>query len=67
MEVSGQIHAPVTFILKERAPHTHWIGGHVGSRAGLDTVVKRKIPSPCRDSDPRSSSPELTSETMNLL
>jgi hypothetical protein len=30
----------------ERAPGTHW----VGSRAGLDAVVKRKIPSPSRDS-----------------
>jgi len=28
----------------------------VGIRAGLDTVVKRKIPSLCRDSNPRSSS-----------
>jgi hypothetical protein len=28
----------------------------VGSRAGLDTVVKRNIPSPCRDSNPWSSS-----------
>jgi hypothetical protein len=26
-----------------------WIGGGMGPRAGLDTVVKRKIPSPCRD------------------
>jgi hypothetical protein len=30
----------------------------VGPRAGLDAVVKRKIPSPCRDSNPRSSSPQ---------
>jgi hypothetical protein len=26
----------------------------VGSRADLDTVVKRKIPSPCRESNPRT-------------
>jgi hypothetical protein len=26
----------------------------VGPRAGLDMVVKRKIPSPCQDSNPRS-------------
>jgi len=32
MEVSGQLHAP--------APGTHWIGGCVGPRAGLDGVVK---------------------------
>jgi hypothetical protein len=27
-----------------RAPGTHWIGGLVAPRAGLDAVVKRKIP-----------------------
>jgi hypothetical protein len=41
---------------RERAPGTHWIGGWVSPRAGLDTVVKR-IPSPCRVSNPWSSSP----------
>jgi len=41
MEVSGQLHAPAT-IPTERAPGTHWIGGRVGLRAGLDAVVKRK-------------------------
>jgi hypothetical protein len=48
---------PVRFAPSERSPSTHWIGGWVGPRAGLvDAVVKRKIPSPCRDSNPRSSS-----------
>jgi hypothetical protein len=32
----------------ERAPGTHWIG------AILDAVVKRKIPSPRRESKPRT-------------
>jgi hypothetical protein len=27
----------------ERAPGTHWIGGWVGPRFGLDAVEKRKI------------------------
>jgi hypothetical protein len=36
----------------KRAPGAHWIEGWVGPRAGLDVVVKRKIPSPCRDSNP---------------
>jgi hypothetical protein len=44
------------FTTRERAPSTHWIGGWVGSKAGLEAVVKRKIPSPCRDSKPRLSS-----------
>jgi hypothetical protein len=40
------------FTPMERAPCTHWIGGWVGPRAGLDTVSKRKIPNPRRDSNP---------------
>jgi hypothetical protein len=43
---------PGRFVLMERAPITRWIGGWVGPRAGLDAVVKGKIPSPCRDSEP---------------
>jgi hypothetical protein len=31
----------------------HWIGGWVGPRAVLDAVVKRKIPNPRRESNPR--------------
>jgi hypothetical protein len=34
-----------------KIPGTHWIGGWVGPRAVLDTVVKRKIPSPRRESN----------------
>jgi hypothetical protein len=43
---------PGRFTPMGRAPGTHWIGGWVGPRAGLDAVVKRKIPSPCQDSNP---------------
>jgi hypothetical protein len=42
------------FTHKERAPGTHWIGGWVGPRAVLDTVVERKIPNPRRESNPRT-------------
>jgi len=52
MEVSGQLHAPVSLTPTERAPGAHWIGGWVGPRAGLDAVVKRNVPSPCWDSNP---------------
>jgi hypothetical protein len=41
------------FTPKERAPGTYWIGDWMGPRAILDAVVKRKIPSPCRESKPR--------------
>jgi hypothetical protein len=38
----------------ERAPDIHWIGGWVDPRAVLDAVVKRKIPSTRRESNPRT-------------
>jgi hypothetical protein len=45
---------PVRFTPRERAPGTHWIGGWMGPRAELDAVVKRKIPSPRRESNSRT-------------
>jgi hypothetical protein len=36
----------------ERTPGTHWTGGWVGPRAGLDKEVKGKILCPCRGSNP---------------
>jgi hypothetical protein len=48
---------PGRFTPRERAPGTHWIGGWMGPRAGLDAVVNRKIPSPCRNWNPRLSRP----------
>jgi hypothetical protein len=45
---------PGRFTSRERAPGTHWIGGWVGPRAVLDAVVKRKIPSLCPESNPRT-------------
>jgi hypothetical protein len=43
MEVSGQLHAPAALTPGKEPPRSHWIGGWVGPRAGLDRVVKRKI------------------------
>jgi hypothetical protein len=45
---------PSRFTPRERAPGTHWIGGWVGPGAVLDAVVKRKIPSPRRESNPKT-------------
>jgi hypothetical protein len=45
---------PGRFIPRERAAGTHWIGGWVGHRAVLDAVVKRKIPGPRWESNPRT-------------
>jgi hypothetical protein len=54
MEVSGQIHAPVALPPGKGASGTHWIGGWVGPIAVLDAVMKRKIASPRRESNPRT-------------
>jgi hypothetical protein len=70
MEVSGQLHAPAHFTPRERTPGTHWIGDWVGTKAGLDAVMKRKIPSPCRDSNPPIIYPvaqRYTAELFRLL
>jgi len=64
---------PVRFIPpEERVAGTNWIGGWEGSRAGLDTVLKRKFSSPRRDSNPahsqslyRLSYPALISQVRN--
>jgi hypothetical protein len=45
---------PRPLYLRERGPGTHWIGGWVGPRAILDAVVKRKIPTPRRESNPKT-------------
>jgi hypothetical protein len=64
MEVSGQLHAPAA-LPPEKAPGTHWIGGWVGPRAVLEAVVKRKIPSPRRKSNPRT--PIVPPEASDIL
>jgi hypothetical protein len=43
---------PGRFTAGETEPVNHWIGGWVGPRASLDTVEYRKIPCPCRKSNP---------------
>jgi hypothetical protein len=56
MGVSGQRHAPAALYPRERTPGTHWIGGWMGPRAGLDAGARRKIL--CLSGiEPRSSSP----------
>jgi hypothetical protein len=42
LEVNGQIQAPAA-LPPRKAPDTHWIGGWVDPRAGLDDVEKRKF------------------------
>jgi hypothetical protein len=45
---------PGRFTSKERDPGTHWIGGWVGTGDVLEPMMKRKIPSPRRESNPRT-------------
>jgi hypothetical protein len=45
---------PGRFTPRERAPGSYWIGGWVGLRAVLNAAVKRKIPSPRRESNSRT-------------
>jgi hypothetical protein len=45
MDVGCEIHAPGP-ILPGKYPATHWIGGWVGPRAGLDAVGKTETPFP---------------------
>jgi hypothetical protein len=45
---------PSRFTPREKAPGFHWTESWVGPRAILDAVVKTKIPSPRRESKPRT-------------
>jgi hypothetical protein len=54
------------FTPREGAPDTHWTGGWVVPRAGLNAVVKRNIPSPCRDSNPPIIKPVAQPYTTEL-
>jgi hypothetical protein len=53
---------PRRFSPRERAPGAHWIGGWLGPRTGLDTVMKRKIPSSRRESSPRAPIVQLVAQ-----
>jgi hypothetical protein len=50
--LSGQHHAPAVLYPQEWTPGTHFIGGWVGPRAGLDTEDRKKSFAPARDQTP---------------
>jgi hypothetical protein len=52
----GQLHAPVALTLCKRGPDTHWIGGCVGPRTGLDDMERRNF-------DPSAVQPVASSYT----
>jgi hypothetical protein len=55
------------FIPGERTPGTHWTGGWVGPRAGLDTEDRGKILSPLPGIEPRSPGRPARSQTLYCL
>jgi hypothetical protein len=66
--VSGGIAShPGHFTPREKALGTHWIGGWVGPRAVLDAVVRRKIPSPHQESNPRTPQPSTILTELSWL
>jgi hypothetical protein len=53
MGVSGQRHAPAALYPRGKdPPGTHWIGGWVGPRAGLDAGLEEKSSAPVGDRTP---------------
>jgi hypothetical protein len=52
MGVNGQHHAPAAFYPWEKFPGTHWTGGWVGPKAGLDAEARGKILCLCRGLNP---------------
>jgi hypothetical protein len=54
MEVCGQLQTLAALTPGKQPPDTHFTGGWVDPRAGLDAVVKRKISCPCQESIPDS-------------
>jgi hypothetical protein len=51
----------------EGTPGTHWTGGWVGPRAGLDTEVRGKILLPPPEIEPRSPGRPARSQTLYCL
>jgi hypothetical protein len=50
--VSGQRHVSAALYSRERTRISHWIGGRVGLRAGLDTEARGKVLCFCAGSNP---------------
>jgi hypothetical protein len=63
--VSGQHHAPAALYPLDRAHGTHWIGGWVGLRAGLNAETTGKILCLCQRLTPPP--PVVCSHTLHWL
>jgi hypothetical protein len=63
MRVSGQRHVPAELYL--RGEDSHWIGGWVDPRAGLDTEAKGEILCVSRESNPDRPVVQSVVKTLN--
>jgi hypothetical protein len=45
------VSCPGRFTPGDKAPCTHWIGGWMSPRVGLDAVEQRKMSCPCQESN----------------
>jgi hypothetical protein len=54
MEVNGELYAPAALPPGKEDPGIHCIGGWVGPIVVMEAVVKRKIPSPRREWNPKT-------------
>jgi len=54
MDTYVQFHTPAALLLQQDpATNTHWLGSWMGSRGGLDTMMKRKSHHcPCQEFNP---------------
>jgi hypothetical protein len=68
LDLGGEclVSRPGHFTPRERAPGTHWIGDWLGRRAGLDAVMKIKIPSFCKGLEPPIIQPVTERYTAEL-
>jgi hypothetical protein len=62
--VNGQRHVPSALYPGVRTAGTHWTGGCVGPRAGLDTEVKGNILLPLPRIEPRSPGRPVRNQTL---
>jgi hypothetical protein len=62
MEMSSQIHAPIA-LPSRKNPGTHWIGGWVDTRDGLDVLDNRQISYPYRNLKPEPPGPKSSHYT----
>jgi hypothetical protein len=67
MGASCQRYAPAALYPGEMIPGTHWTGGWVGPRAGLDTEFRWKIVLPLPVIEPRSPGRPVRSQTLYCL